>query len=161
MDWIARAAGRFPEVSFAEGDVLIREGEDSPALHVLLEGRVAIFRGSVRVNRTGVPGALFGEMSSLLSIPSSASVVAETPVRALRIDDGLAFLGSEPEIALHSARLLAQRLYDATTYLADLKVQFEGERSHLGMVDKILGSLLNQQVEQVASAEPARHDPRL
>jgi CRP-like cAMP-binding protein len=161
MDWIARAAETYPEVTFEVGEVLIREGDSRPALHILLEGTVAIYRGSVRVNRTGLPGALFGEMSALLEIPTSASVVAETRVRALRVEDGLAFLGSEPEIALHSARLLAQRLYDATTYLADLKAQFEDQSSHLGMVDKILGSLLNQQVEKVAAVEPSRQDPRL
>jgi rubrerythrin len=32
-----------------------------------------------------------------------------------------------------------------TTYLADIKRQFEDERGHLGMVDEILESLLNQQ----------------
>jgi CRP-like cAMP-binding protein len=161
MDWIVRAAAAHPEVGFNEGEVLIREGEAEPALHVLLEGTVSIYRGTVRVNRTSVPGALFGEMSSLLSIPSSASVIAEGPVRALRIADGGAFLASDPEIALHAARLLAQRLYDATTYLADLKVQFQDEASHLGMVDRILGSLLNQQVEGASAPGEDRHDPRL
>ena len=161
MEWIDRAAARHSEARFADGEVLIREGEETTPLLVLLEGTVSIFRGTVRVNRTSEAGALFGEMSALLGIPSSASVVADGPVRAIRIEGGLAFLGSEPEIALHAARLLAQRLYDATTYLADLKEQFGDEASHLGMVDRILGSLLNQQVESTAKSDAERQDSRL
>jgi CRP-like cAMP-binding protein len=161
MDWIARAAERHPEAQFGDGDVLIREGAVEQPLLVLLDGPVAVFRGTVRVNRSAERGALFGEMSALLGIPSSASVIAEGAVRALRIEDGRAFLGSDPQIALHSARLLAQRLYDATTYLADLKEQYGDQQSHLGMVDRILGSLLNQQVDAPPAPEAARRDPRL
>lgn len=161
MDWITRAAARHPEARFQHGDVLIREGEARTPLLVLLDGSVSIYRGTVQVNRATEPGALFGEMSALLGIPGSASVIADGPVRALRIEDGTAFLGSDPEIALHAARLLAQRLYDATTYLADLKEQFGDERSHLGMVDRILVSLLNQQVDTSDAVAPARQDPRL
>lgn len=161
MDWIDSAAADHPEADFDDGEILIREGETSPPLLILLEGTVSVYRGEMRVNRTSEAGALFGEMSALLGIPSSASVIADGKVRALRIEGGLAFLGSEPEIALHAARLLAQRLYDATTYLADLKKQFEGETSHLGMVDRILGSLLNQQVDTATGTGPERRDPRL
>jgi CRP-like cAMP-binding protein len=161
MDWIARAGQNHPEAHFAKDEVLIREGLADQPLLVLLDGTVAVYRGKVRVNRSSEPGAIFGEMSALLGIASSATVIAEGPVRALRIDDGMAFLGSDPEIALHAARLLAQRLYDATTYLADLKVQFGDQQSHLGMVDRILGSLLNQQVETPAPPDPSRRDPRL
>ena len=161
MDWIARAADRHPEAQFVDGEILIREGAVNQPLLVLLDGSVAVFRGAVRVNRSAERGALFGEMSALLGIPSSASVIAEGPVRALRIEDGQAFLGSDPEIALHSARLLAQRLYDATTYLADLKEQYGDQQSHLGMVDRILGSLLNQQVDAAPTPKASRRDPRL
>lgn len=161
MDWIARAAKRHPEAAYADGDILIREGAADQPLLVLLDGSVAVFRGTIRVNRSSERGAIFGEMSALLGIPSSASVIADGPVRALRIEDGRSFLGSDPEIALHSARLLAQRLYDATTYLADLKEQYGDQQSHLGMVDRILGSLLNQQVEAPTAPEATRRDPRL
>lgn len=158
---ILAAVREYPEIAFAAGEILIREGTVSPPLFVLLSGTVGIYRGDVRVNRTSVGGALFGEMSILLDIPSTATVVAETPVFAARIDNSLAFLAERPEVALHSARLLAQRLYDATTYLADLKRQFVDEQSHFGMVDRILGSLLNQQMERPVTSEKDRADPRL
>lgn len=151
----------YPEIAFAPGEVLIREGTGSPPLFVLLSGTVGIFRGEIRVNRTSAEGALFGEMSILLGTPSTATVIAETAVRAARIDDSETFLAERPQVALHAARLLAQRLYDATTYLADLKRQFVDEQSHLGMVDRILGSLINQQLERPVTSDQDRSDPRL
>jgi CRP/FNR family transcriptional regulator, cyclic AMP receptor protein len=158
---ILAAARDYPEIAFAPGDVLIREGTISPPIFVLLSGTVSVYRGDIRVSRTSLEGALFGEMSILLDIPSTATVIADTPVRAARIDDSGAFLSERPQVALHSAKLLAQRLYDATTYLADLKRQFMDEESHLGMVDRILGSLLTQQLERPVKPDEDRADPRL
>lgn len=150
-----------PEFVFAPGDILIAEGQHSPPLFFLLSGAVSVYRGTIRVNTSSVPGALFGEMSVLLDIPSTAAVVADTTVRAARIDDAAAFLAQQPEVALHAARLLAQRLYDSTTYLADLKRQFIEEESHLGMVDRVLDSLLTQQLERPLQPDQDRQDPRL
>lgn len=160
-DWILRAKARYPEQTFQKGDILIREGEPTPPLHVLLSGKVSVYRGDVRVNRVSALGAIFGEMSVLLGIPSSATVRAESDVTTIAIDQSEAFLASDPEVALHAARTLAQRLYDATTYLADLKVQFEDQSSHLGMVDQILGSLLNQQHETLEDSRGGSRDPRI
>jgi len=158
---IIDAARGYPEIGFAAGDVLIREGTHSPPLLILAEGTVSVFRGDIRVSRTSAKGAIFGEMSILLNLPSTASVIAETAVRAVRIDDGEDFLASRADVSLHAAKLLAQRLYDATTYLVDLKRQFMDEESHLGMVDRILGSLLTQQLDQSVRPEEDRPDPRL
>jgi CRP/FNR family cyclic AMP-dependent transcriptional regulator len=158
---ILAAARDYPEAAFAPGEVMISEGTVSPPIFVLLSGTVAIYRGDIRVSRTSVQGALFGEMSILLDMPSTATVLAETDVIAARIEDSEAFLSERPQVALHAAKLLAQRLYDATTYLADLKRQFVDEKSHLGMVDRILGSLLSQQIERQVKPEEDRADPRL
>lgn len=155
------AARGYPEVAFAPGEVLISEGTLSPPIFVLLSGTVSVYRGDIRVSRTSQEGALFGEMSVLLDIPSTATVIADTPVRAARIEDSAALLTGRPEVALHSAKLLAQRLHDATTYLADVKRQFMDDESHLGMVDRILGSLLTQQLEKPAVPDEGRPDPRL
>ena len=158
---ILEAARDYPSIAFAPGEILISEGTASPPIFVLLSGTVSVYRGDIRVSRTSLEGALFGEMSILLDIPSTATVIADTPVTAARIEDSASFLADRPEVALHSAKLLAQRLYDATTYLADLKRQFMDEESHLGMVDRILGSLLTQQLERPVTPDEDRSDPRL
>jgi hypothetical protein len=57
------------------------------------------------------------------------------------------FLEVRPELAFHIAKLLGQRLRLVTTYLVDLKKQFEQHEDHLGMVDEVLESLVHHQGE--------------
>ena len=81
-----------------------------------------------------------------------------------RIEDGESFLQMRPEIVFHVARILASRLVDATTYLADLKHQFADRNDHLGMVDEVLEALVNQQLPAQAAAPvtaDGKPDPRL
>ena len=58
------------------------------------------------------------------------------------IDDPIKFLGSQSEIALELAALLARRLYYTTSYLVDLQQQAAGRREDLDVVDKILAQLV-------------------
>ena len=53
------------------------------------------------------------------------------------------FLREQPAVSLLIARLLAQRLNVATTYLADLMHQYAGHGNHLAMVGEILQSMIN------------------
>jgi CRP-like cAMP-binding protein len=166
MNSALQACEGLPVHSFAPGTTLIREGDPSGRLLVLREGEVIVLKGEVQVASVRTPGAIFGEMSILLDRPTTATVVARTTVQVHVIEEADGFLGASPAIALHTARMLAQRLHDATTYLADLKRQFEDEQNHLGMVDRILGSLLNQQLDAAAPrTDPpgaaTRDDPRL
>jgi hypothetical protein len=64
-------------------------------------------------------------------------------------------------VALQTARILAQRLHDSTTYLADMKAQFEDRSDHLGMVDRIIGALQNQQSDSSGPITGRKADPRL
>lgn len=139
--------GDMPIVAFAPGEVLLPEGQRSGRLFVLAEGAVEVLKGDFQINIVDDRGALFGDMSVLLDIPHMATVKALTACKAHITYEGEAFLRSHPAIAYELARMLAQRLNGVTTYLADLKRQFEGEQSHLGMVDEILESLVSQPKE--------------
>ena len=59
-------------------------------------------------------------------------------------DDAAAFLRKQPDVSLLIARLLAQRLNVATTYLADLKNQY-GDAPGLAMVSEVLNHLAHRQ----------------
>ncbi len=161
MDAVIAECSHLPDTRVEPGTVLIREGGRQGAIFVLIEGVVAVMKGDVRVARIRTPGALFGEMSTLLDTPYSATVVAETPVVVKQVLDGEAFLASSPVVALHTARILAQRLHDSTTYLADMKAQFQDKTDHFGMVDQIIGALLNQQGGTTAEPVSRKDDPRL
>lgn len=134
-----------PAQTFESGEILLAEGETSGLLYVLAEGEVEILKGDFQINTVSEPGAIFGEMSALLDIPHMASVRALTPCRVHRIENGDSFLQSHKEIAYQLSKLLAQRLHGLTTYLVDIKRQFEGHENHLAMVDDVLETLVHQQ----------------
>jgi CRP/FNR family transcriptional regulator, cyclic AMP receptor protein len=150
-----------PLEDLAAGTVLLPEGETSGHLYVLKSGSVEVLRGDTQVAVVEEPGAVFGEMSVLLGRPHTATVRALTPVQVYAFDDAESFLRSNPEIAFLVGKLLAGRLNAATTYLADLKRQFEGQSNHLGMVGEVLDVLIHQQDEDFTLGPEQGADPRL
>jgi CRP/FNR family transcriptional regulator, cyclic AMP receptor protein len=150
-----------PVKQFDSGTVLLSEGETSGRLYVLAEGSVEVLRGDTPVAVINEPGSVFGEMSVLLSRPHTATVRAASPVGAFVFDDAESFLKSNPEIAFLVGKLLAARLNAATTYLVDIKRQFEGHGDHLGMVGEVLETLIHQQSEEFTIGPDSEADPRL
>jgi CRP/FNR family cyclic AMP-dependent transcriptional regulator len=146
-----------PERIFEAGDVVIQEGAPGP-LFVLVEGAVEILKGDVQVNVVDEQGAIFGEVSALLGTPPMATVRALERSRLCVVEDGPAFIGSRPELALAVARLLAARLMSVTGYLIDVKKQFEDQKGHLGIVDEVLEALVHAQgsgeVDRGSDREP-------
>ena len=150
-----------PRQEFASGTVLLSEGETSGRLYVLAEGSVEVLRGDTQVAVVDEAGSVFGEMSVLLNRPHTATVRATSPVGVFVFDDAERFLKSNPEIAFFLGRLLAERLNAATTYLVDLKRQFEGQGDHFGMVGEVLETLIHQQREDFTLGPESEGDPRL
>ena len=131
-----------PQRIYEPGDILLQEGTPG-ALFILAEGAVEILKGDFRINVVDEPGAIFGEVSVLLGIPPMATVRTLERSRLFVAENGLAFLSSSTDLALAVARLLARRLNSVTSYLVDLKKQFEDQRSHLGLVDEVLETLVH------------------
>ena len=59
------------------------------------------------------------------------------------------------------AQLLAERLYVATTYLADLMHQYASHGGDLSMVGEILQAMINLPPTQVSPGSDRQSDPRL
>jgi CRP-like cAMP-binding protein len=150
-----------PRKEFALGTILLSEDETSGRLYILAEGSVEVLRGDTQVAIIGEAGAVFGEMSVLLNRPHTATVRAVSKVGVFVFDDAASFLKSNPEIAFFLGRLLAERLNAATTYLVDLKRQFEGHGNHFGMVGEVLETLIHQQHEDFTLGPEREADPRL
>jgi CRP/FNR family cyclic AMP-dependent transcriptional regulator len=136
-----------PEKTCGPGEMLLAEGGREGILYILIEGEVEVLKGDLQINTVSEPGAIFGEISVLLDIPHIATVKTLTPARAYMVERASEFLQSHTDISYQLARLLAQRLYGVTTYLVDLKSQFEDHEDHLGMVDEVLETLVHQQDE--------------
>ncbi len=137
-----------PEKTFDPSEVLLAEGVNERILYILIEGEVEVLKGDLQINTVSEPGAIFGEISVLLDIPHTATVKTLSPTRVYVIEHASEFLQSHTDISYQLAKLLAQRVHGITTYLVDLKSQFEDHKDHLGMVDEVLESLAHQQAEE-------------
>jgi CRP/FNR family transcriptional regulator, cyclic AMP receptor protein len=143
------------------GGFVLREGTKTGRLFVLVEGRLEVIRGDAVVAVLAEPGAVTGEMSLLLDRPHTATIRAATDSTIYEFDDAASFLNVQPAVALLIARLLAQRLNVATTYLADLMKQYAGHGTHLEMVGEILQSMISLPPQQVSPGSDRQSDPRM
>ena len=69
---------------FSAGQDIIREGDAGARFYVIAEGRAKIITKG-RARRTLGPGGFFGEMSLIDGSPRTATVRAETQVKALSL----------------------------------------------------------------------------
>ena len=134
-----------PIEQLRHGTTLVKEGQTTGRVYVLVEGRVEVLRGTTQVTVLLEPGSLIGEMSILLGVPHTATARALDDIRVHVINEAAAFFSAHPALSWLVARLLANRLNAATTYLVDLTHQFAGSGDHLEMVGEVLETLIHQQ----------------
>ena len=70
------------EVTVREGKVLAKEGAAAHEFFVILDGTVAITKGSKHIRDMG-PGDFFGELALIGRVPRTATATASTPVTLL------------------------------------------------------------------------------
>jgi len=138
------------------GTLILAEGGTTGHLYVLMDGK-----GGTVVATITEPGAVFGEMSVLLDQPHTATVRACADSVIYEFEDPASFLIEEPGVALLIARMLAQRLNVANTYLADLKRQYAGHGTHLAMVGEILQNMINLPPSEISPGSDRQSDPRI
>ncbi len=103
------------EVSYTAGRMIVRAGSPGVAFYVIVEGEAKVLRGTIASARGTWrlgPGDFFGELALLDGRPRSASVVAETPLRTIRIERApfRRLLKEQPAIALALLEGMAARL---------------------------------------------------
>ena len=138
-------------VTIPAGETLLAEGLRAGKLFVLEDGEVEIVKGEFHIAAISQAGTVLGDISVLLDTPHTATVRTTTPCRFYVIDTPDEFFRAHPEVALDVARLLAERLHAMTSYLVDLKRQYEGSDDQFGMVDEVL--------ETLSHAQRSRHVP--
>ncbi len=155
--------------SVSAGTLILHEGGTTGHLYVLIEGRLEVVKGDTVVAIITEPGAVLGEMSVLLDQPHTATVRAASDSAVCEIGDAASFLRDQPAVALRDqpavalliARLLAQRLNVATTYLADIMQQYAGHGDHLAMVGEILQTMINLPPITISPGSDRQSDPRM
>ncbi len=101
---------------YAEGELLIREGEPADFLLLVISGRASARVRGMPEERPPVgvfrPGDVVGEMSLVTDAPRTADVVADTPVRCLRLSaaDFHAMADRHPELRVVLTEVVTERL---------------------------------------------------
>ena len=113
-----RLAEETDTVSFLPGQTVVEEGLLGETMFVVLSGEAKVTQGKRRLSMIR-PGDFFGEVALLDGAPRSASVVAETPLVAIRLFRRtlLRILQAEPQLALKILDVLVRRVRDQTRAL--------------------------------------------
>ncbi|HEX2090108.1 MAG TPA: cyclic nucleotide-binding domain-containing protein [Actinomycetota bacterium] len=72
-------------VKVKPGEYLIEQGEIGDSFYAIGSGQADVFEDGDLKTTLG-PGAFFGEIALLLSVPRTATVVAKTPMRVFKLD---------------------------------------------------------------------------
>jgi CRP-like cAMP-binding protein len=111
---LKRLAEHADEISFREKETIVEEDQPGGSFFAIVEGEVKVQQGG-RVIATAGPGEFFGEISLLDGGPRSATVVAETPVVAIRLFKSSfdRVVKEEPKVAGKILTVVARRLREA------------------------------------------------
>jgi CRP-like cAMP-binding protein len=114
LDQIARSCD---QVSFKQGEWVIRQGDPQSAFYVIVDGEVAV---TIDDEDRGIlsRGSFFGEVSVLLEEPASASIMTRTPLTCLVVPGGdlHSFVVAHPEVSYRILRAQARRLRTASEW---------------------------------------------
>ena len=121
---LAKLGSRLKTVEFPPSEVIVREGAPGVSMYIIRSGLVEVRK---KDPTTGIDflvaqlgeGAAVGEMALLTGRPRSASVttVQATTVFTLTRSDFRNLLTQHPEISLGLARILAERVEEATKHV--------------------------------------------
>lgn len=113
-------------VAFRPGEHLCEQGEKGDSAYILLSGEADIVVATPTGNQAVARVRKFdivGEISILIDVPRTASVVAASDVTTLAVskENFIRLLLQFPEMALEVTRVLAQRLERTTRRVAELQ----------------------------------------
>lgn len=114
-DDLEALVSRLEEISYAQDDVIFRQGEEGSSLFIIEDGAVDISYGEGRTKvslASLYPGQFFGELSLFDGAPRSATASAIKPSRLVRLDrdDFADFLNKNPAASLRIIAELSDRL---------------------------------------------------
>jgi len=125
-DEVRRRVEALPERTLERGEVVLRAGAATKQLMFLKQGALDIEIEDEHLVRVSEPGAVIGDIAVLLDRPHTADVRAATRSTVHVVDDPEGFLKSEPEVMLHVARVLAERLNAVNHLLIDSRKRAAG-----------------------------------
>ena len=111
---LKKIAEHADEISFRETEAIVEADQPGGTFFVIVEGEVKVVQKDRVIARAG-PGEFFGEISLLDGGPRTASVVADTPVVAVRLFKSSfdKVVREEPGVAAKILAVVAGRLRQA------------------------------------------------
>lgn len=108
--------------TFQKDQIIAVEGEPSKEIFMLVSGRVGVYKGHLLVAEFSEGGTIFGELSTILSKPRTASLVAIEETKVMILDRGIDELRVRyPEIYKNILLQLAKRVVETTDKLSIAK----------------------------------------
>jgi CRP/FNR family transcriptional regulator, cyclic AMP receptor protein len=109
-----RLAKELHERTFQAGSTVVAEGATGAGFFVIADGNATVSVGGQERARLG-PGDYFGEMALIDDAPRSATITADTDVRAFGMTpwEFKPFVLSHPEVAWSMLRSLSSRVREA------------------------------------------------
>ncbi len=109
------------EEDFAAGATVVREGEFSDGLYLVVDGRVQISKGGRELQELG-PGSFFGEIAIFEGAARSATAQVIVPTCLLRLGRGelLRLMEEFPGIAIGVCQNLSHRVRDLSDRVTEL-----------------------------------------
>jgi CRP-like cAMP-binding protein len=112
--------------AFANGEVIIREGEVGDCMYVVQEGQVEVYVNSGAdeiILNVLLPGAFFGEMTLFDKDVRSASVRALGPARILTVDrkNLMRRVHEDPALAFRLVETMSHRIRRQTAMIKELE----------------------------------------
>ena len=125
MEPILLELDSLPKEEFERGAIILKEGNIGTKVYVLKDGAVSIHAAGSQICKVNTPGTIFGEISVLLAVDHSATVIAEADSTFHVINDLPKLLDENPKISIKIARILALRVINMNTLYAELKQELE------------------------------------
>ena len=99
------------EVSYEEGQWVLRRGEMVAGMHIIVDGEAGVVLEE-RELATLSKGSFFGEISALLGEPTAADILARTQLRCLVVptEDVESFLLANPRVMYRMLQTEARRV---------------------------------------------------
>lgn len=108
---LKKLAEHADEIDFRANEVIVDDGALGGTFYVILQGAAKVVRNGKTIARLE-PGEFFGEISLLDGGPRTATVVADTPLVAVRVFKRSfdKMVAGEPGVAAKILEVLARRL---------------------------------------------------
>jgi CRP/FNR family transcriptional regulator, cyclic AMP receptor protein len=108
---LAEIVGALQEVSYEEGQWVLRRGEMVVGMHIIVDGEAGVVLEETEL-ATLSKGSFFGEISALLGEPTAADIVARTRLRCLVVptEDVEPFLLANPRVMYRMLQTEARRV---------------------------------------------------